>query len=233
MILRKNLVDTESQTPAITLHVSVSSDIRRRNSRFLQPRFALAAGQISLAEWEVGPFEGALSTIERTREKAKRDLLSKLRQLDGSQFESFLEVLFTRMGYDVTVTGGGGDNGIDLVAELYGGVGVQRVGIQAKCLGPKRSVGPNVVRLLRDALSSKQCNAGVVVATCGFEEEANRVADEPGKPPVELIAHEALLDLAVEYEVGIRTEPVAVYSESIEAVFSEGDRDALAMGGGS
>ena len=60
--------------------------------------------------------------------------------------------LLVAQGYDVTVVGGADDDGIDLIAELSTGIGAQRIGIQAKCHGASRSIGPNTVRLLRDAL---------------------------------------------------------------------------------
>jgi restriction endonuclease Mrr len=218
-IMRQNFVDTKTRTPAITLHTSVGQDVRRRRARGLPPRFTLSKGVIGLAEWEIGPFEDAMETIQKTREKAKRDLLAKLRRLDGPDFEAFLEVLFTEMGYDVQATGGSGDDGIDLVGELSSGVGAQRIGIQAKCMGANRRIGPNVIRLLRDALSTRGCNAGAVVATCEFNDDARAVAAEPGKPPLELIGPDRLTDLALEFKVGIQTEPLEAYRESLESVF--------------
>ena len=218
-IMKRQLVETESRTPAITLHASVSIDIRRRASRGLSPRFTMVGGVVSLAEWDVGPFEEALKTIEKTRDRARRDLLAELRKLKGEDFEAFIELLFTEMGYDVTVTGGSGDDGIDLVAELSTGIGAQRIGIQAKCLGANRTVGPNTVRLLRDALSTRQCNAGAVIATCRMDPKAIEAAAEAGKTPVELVDNERLVDLALEYKVGIRSESLEVFSESLETAF--------------
>ncbi|HYZ77168.1 MAG TPA: restriction endonuclease [Gaiellaceae bacterium] len=223
-ILKRNLVETQSKTPAITLHASISIDIKRREERGLPPRFTLAAGDVALAEWDLGPFEEALKTIGKTREKARRDLLAALRKLKGDEFEAFVELLFTEMGYDVTVTGGGGDDGIDLVAELSTGIGAQRIGIQAKCYGANRTVGPNTVRLLRDALSTRQCNAGAVVATCRMDAKAIEVAAEPGKTLVELVDHDRLVDLALEYKVGIRSESLDVYSESLASAFAIGGK---------
>lgn len=120
------------------------------------------------------------------------------------------------MGYDVTVTGGSDDEGIDVVAELVVGIGAQRIGIQAKCLGSRREVGPSTVRLLRDALSSRECNAGAVVATCRYNEDAKRVAEEAGKPPVELVDADRLTDLALQYGVGARSEAIEAYSEDLD-----------------
>lgn len=210
-VTKRRLVLTNSKTPAITLHASISTDIRRREDRGLPPRFTITEGDVGLAEWESGPFEEALDTINKTRERARRELLADLRKLNGDEFEAFVEVLFTEMGYDVTVIGGSGDDGIDLVAELSTGIGAQRIGIQAKCRGANRSVSPNTVRLLRDALTTRQCNAGAVVATCRMDAKAVEVAAEPGKAPIELVDHDRLVDLALEFGVGIRSEQLSVY----------------------
>jgi restriction endonuclease Mrr len=218
-ITRRNLVESLSQTPAITLHSSVNIDIRKRKSRGLPARFTLVKGEVGLAEWDVGPFEEVLKMATRTRDRAKRDLLAALRKLDGEQFETFVELLFTEMGYEVTPVGGSGDKGIDLIAELGPGIGAQRIGIQAKCYGASRSIGPNTVRLLRDALSSQQCNAGAVVATCRIDDQAVEVVNEPGKTPVELVNHERLTELAVQYKVGIRSEPLDMYREDLQSLF--------------
>src|SRR5262245_29866589 len=117
IILHKNLVDTQSQTPAITLHASINLDVKGRRERGLPARFLIRpGGDSTLAEWEGGPLEEARRALASSRVRAKRDLLRRLRDLDGSEFETFLERLFTAMGYDVTVTGGSGDEGIDVVA---------------------------------------------------------------------------------------------------------------------
>ena len=219
-IVHRTLVPTQSKTPWITLHASVSLDVRRRQERGLPPRFVIRpGGLVTLAEWEVGPLERVLDEARRSREHASRELLRKLRELDGPDFESFLEVLFTRMGYEVIVTGGAGDDGIDLVAELTGGVAPQRVGIQAKTQGSQRQVGPNVVRLLRDALSSRDCNAGAVVATVSFNDDARRVAAEPGKPPVSLLGPSELTGLALDFKVGVDVEPLELFQENLGGVF--------------
>lgn len=222
-ILKRDLVDTQSQTPAITLHASLSLDIKSRTERGLPPRFVMVrGGMVSLAEWEGGPLEDARDALLESRDRAKRDLLKKLRQLDGGDFETFLERLFTQMGYDVTVTGGSDDDGIDLVAELVdAGIGNQRVGIQAKCKGAPREIGPNTIRLLRDGLAGYKCNVGAVVATVRFNDKAVAVAEEVGKPPVDLIDHDRLIELALRFGVGVRAETIEVYSEDLDSIFSD------------
>lgn len=218
-IVSKGLVDTKSKTPAIALHASVTLDIQKRTARGLPGRFViLPGGDLSLTEWEEVHGAEALEVADRSREKARRELIRRLRQLDGANFESYLEVLFTAAGYDVTITGGTGDDGVDLIAELDG-VGTQRLGVQAKCLGPNREIGPNVIRLLRDALTSYECNAGAVAATCKFNDAARAVAKEVGRLPVQLLGPDELSELALEFRVGIQSQVVEVFEENLDGVF--------------
>ncbi len=87
---------------------------------------------------------------------------------------------------------------------------------------PGRSpVGPNPVRLLRDALSTQECSTGAIVATCKFNTDAVVVAAEARKPPIELVDADRLADLALEYGVGVRSESVEAFTENLDAVFSE------------
>ncbi len=205
-IVGRSLVDTKTRTPEITLHVSLSTENRSRSGRGLVPRFTIRKGVVGLEAWEIGGLDDARATIDQTREKTKRDLLAKLRKLDGQAFEAFLEVLFAEMGYNVTVVGGSDDEGVDLIAELATGVGIQKIGIQAKCLNTRRTVGQNVIRLLRDALSTYGCNAGAVVTTTTFDPKAVEVSEESGKQPVTLVDCHDLFDLAAEFQVGVRLE---------------------------
>jgi len=219
-IMRRSLVDTRSATPGITLHASVSQDIGRRRSAGLAPRFAREGGGLfTLAEWTVGPDEDVRDAVARTREQARRQLLRELRQLSGEIFESFLEVLFTQMGYDVTVTAGSDDEGVDLVAERSGGVGVERVAVQAKRSKANRRIGPRVVRYLRDAAVSRECTSAALVTTSDFDAKAVEVAQEPQRLPVRLIGGTELIDLSLEASVGIRTENLTLVHADLDSVF--------------
>lgn len=222
-VTARKLVATRSQTPDITVHASVSQEIRRRQERGLPPRFTISVGEIGLEEWQAPPVKDAQLAVDQLRAKAKRELLTALRRLSGEEFESYLEVLLIRMGYEVEVTGGSGDDGVDLIAESIEGVAPQRVGIQAKCVGSSRQIGPNPVRLLRDALPSKGCHSGAVIATAGFNADAIRVAVEPGRPVIQLIGPDELGDLAVEYGVGISSRSVDLVFEDLDSVLGKAD----------
>lgn|SRR6266542_4403051 len=53
-IVRRDLVRTRSKTPSITLHASISLDVKRRQDQGLPPHFLIRpGGVVTLAEWEV------------------------------------------------------------------------------------------------------------------------------------------------------------------------------------
>jgi HJR/Mrr/RecB family endonuclease len=49
--------------------------------------------------------------------------------MDGKEFEEFIALLFSKLGYLTEVTKSSGDQGIDIIAEKNG----KKIGIQAKC----------------------------------------------------------------------------------------------------
>lgn len=221
-------VDTKSRTPEITLHTSISQDIRRRQSAGLAPRFVrYAGGDFGLAEWDVEAIETVRTAISEHRDHARRRLRRGLRELGGEDFVSFLEVLLTTLGYEVTVTEGADDDGIDLIAERSGDVAAERVGIQAKQRArASRRIGPNTVRLLRDALPTQQCTSGAVITTTDFDDRAVAVSQEPGNIAVKLIRGDELVDMAMEAGVGVRREELTLVVENLYSVF-EVEEDSL------
>jgi hypothetical protein len=53
VILKRDLVKTKSQSPAITLHASSSLDSKGRQALGLPPRLLIVPGrEVTLAEWE-------------------------------------------------------------------------------------------------------------------------------------------------------------------------------------
>ncbi len=221
-IEHQNLVATQTKTPEITLHASLSGDIRRRADASLPMRFVrLGGGDFSMAEWEVGAAEDVLNSIAAHREDAMRQIKRFLRDLDGDNFVTFLEVLLTTTGYNVTVTDGTDDDGIDLLAERTGGIASERVGIQAKAKSAaRRRIGPNTVRLLRDALPTQQCTSGAVMTTGDFDARAEEVCAEPGKLPVKLISGETLVHMAIEAGVGVRLETATLVITDLDGVLT-------------
>jgi restriction system protein len=225
-ILKQKLLVTESRSPHITLYACMKTENASREERGIPPRFQIARGEVSLAEWsEPGSQAAIASQAKRSRDKAKEELLKRLMVLPGDKFETFIEALLISSGYqNVDVRGGSGDEGIDLLCEMAQGINQVRTAVQAKCKQAHKKVGPKDVRLLRDVLPKFQCSQGVLITTSGFTTDAKDAANEQGRLPIILIDGERLSELALEHGVGVRTFQVKSYAidEDFELFHKDG-----------
>jgi restriction endonuclease Mrr len=216
--LAKKLIQTESSTPDISMHVSIRSEMKRRELRGEPQRFVfLGNGMFSLVDLVAGaPTQKTKSALEQVREsrsEACQSLYQKLVSVNnGPNFETMVADLLVALGYqDVQVIGGKDDQGVDIVCEKRDGILKTRIAIQCKCKNLSQKIGPKDVSTLRDNLSTYQCQQGILVTTTQLNEVAKTKAKEAGKDPVYFIEHDEILDLFAEYKVGIREEALKFY----------------------
>jgi restriction system protein len=212
-ILGQNLVKTSGKTPHLTVHASISQENKARQEKGIPPRFTIERGEVRLAAWDRPSTQ---ATFERQvlaeRDRVKNELLAKLSRLSGAEFESYLETLLVKMGYgNVELRGGPSDEGIDLLCEMSQGINQVKTAVQAKCKQANKKVGPKDVRLLRDVLPKFKCSQGVLITTSGFTPQASAAASEEGRQPIILIDGKRLVELAVEHEVGVRSQSLKTY----------------------
>ena len=127
------------------------------------------------------------------------DLVAKLRNMNGSEFEQFVADTFRKMGYVVEVTGGVSDHGVDLLMRKDD----QLIAVQCKCWsGP---VGEPVVRDFWGSLMNAGTQFGYIVTTSSFTDQAVAFAQDK---PIQLTDLDALVDLVVRgsTNAGIGTE---------------------------
>jgi HJR/Mrr/RecB family endonuclease len=217
-ILKDKLVKSESKTPHITLYASIAQEGKAREERGIPPRFFIETGEVGLLEWgRTDTYLNVLKQADKLRNDAKSELLKKLIKLPGGKFESFLETLLVKMGYeDVEVRGGTGDEGIDILCQMSQGINRVKTAVQAKCKQLNKKVGPKDVRLLRDVLPKFQCSQGVLVTTTKFNDDAAAAANEEGRLPIILIDGDKLAELCIEHEVGVRSHQFRTYSFDVE-----------------
>jgi len=216
--LGQKLIQTESETPDISMHVSIRSEMKRRETRGEPQRFVfLGNGRFSLVDLVAGkPTAQAKSALEQVREsrtEACRDLHDRLTsENNGPNFETMVADLLVAMGYqNVQVIGGKDDQGVDIICEKRDGILKTRVAIQCKCKSMAQKIGPKDISTLRDNLSSYQCQQGILVTTSELNDVAKAKAKEPGKDPIYFIEHDELLDLFAEFSVGVRNEALKFY----------------------
>jgi restriction endonuclease Mrr len=216
--IAEDLIATESETPDISMHVSIRGEMRRRDQRGEPQRFAfLGNGLFALVDLVVGaPTKKTKSAIDQVRESRKETCDELYKKLVGSNqgknFEAMVAELLGTMGYqNVEVIGGKDDQGVDILCEKRDGVIKTKVAIQCKCKSLANKIGPKDVSTLRDNLSTYQCQQGILVTTSELNETAKAKAKEAGKEPIHYIEHDEVLDLFAEHSVGIRGEAVKYY----------------------
>ncbi|MBX2990439.1 MAG: restriction endonuclease [Bacteroidetes bacterium] len=216
--LQEKLIQTESKTPEISMHVSLRSEIRRREQRNEPQRFVfLGNGLFTLVELLTGaPAKKTQSAIEQVRQSRKEacdELYKRLTSKNqGDNFETMVADLLIALSYqNVEVIGGKDDQGVDILCEKRDGVTKMRVAIQCKCKKLENRIGPKDVSTLRDNLSTYQCQQGILITTSELNEDAKTKAKEAGKDPIHFIEHDEILDLFAEHNIGMRSEPVKYY----------------------
>jgi restriction system protein len=135
-------------------------------------------------------------------------LLEILRSLPPDGFEKLSQRLLRECGFQqVTVTGRGGDGGID-------GHGIVKVNdfvtfpVYFQCKRYKGSVGPAVIRDFRGAMMGR-ADKGIVITTGTFTADARKEAVRDGVPPIELADGDKLVDMFEKLELGLK--PITAY----------------------
>ena len=130
--------------------------------------------------------------------------------LTPEQFEKFLSVLLSEMGFsEVVITGRSGDRGIDLQAiwteRNVPGLEVDLPFIiQAKRLRPRSTLNPRYVRELRGTL--RPGNWGLLVTTAKASSKTLQEGLSDPSRVISVIDGHTLIELCKKYEVGVKPD---------------------------
>ena len=119
-------------------------------------------------EIELDAFENKLMNVQVQR-RAEYSI-DDVDLMDGHEFEHFVGLLFTKMGYMVETTKGSGDQGTDIIVDKKG----IRIGIQTKCYSNK--VTNKAVQEIFASLNHYNCNKGMVITNNYFTDSALELA---------------------------------------------------------
>lgn len=123
---------------------------------------------------------GALLSVFKRRRRAslharaREEGLSAVAAMSWQDFERLTQEMFHRQGYTVMETRSGPDGGIDLTLRKEGRL------TQVQCKHWKNDVGVKVVRELNGVVAARKAQAGIVVSSGGFTDEARRFARSAG-----------------------------------------------------
>jgi restriction system protein len=145
---------------------------------------------------EVRDREEALAAQKRAAEQRARELWARYfsmfdgrhaSEMSGSEFERFVGKLYTHLGYEVSLTDRGADQGADLILRKDG----HKIAVQAKRW--TKSVGNAAVQEVIAGKLFYGCSHGIIVTTSTFSGSAVALAAKD--PTISLVDGQALSKL--------------------------------------
>lgn len=202
--LQKSLLETVGRTPEATMAALLYTDTLKPDSRFIR---ASKPGTFALKSTYA---PGIQRQIENVNTTFRKDLKNYLHKLSAQKFEELILRLLEAMGFEETEqTGLVNDKGIDIRGILRSNpLSVVKVAVQAKRW--KQNVGSGVVRNLRGSLLIADAEQGIIITPSDFTPTAKGEANAPGKTPIQLINGDQLVDLLIEYHVGVKNEEYTI-----------------------
>ena len=173
-----------------------------------------------------GGSENQVWALIRQQENTVRESLRELlHDMDPFDFEHLIKWLLEEMGYqNVEVTKRSKDGGVDVVGDIEVGISSVREAVQVKRY-KKTPIGIGVLFALRGTLNKFNAVRGAIVTTSQFTRDAREAAIERGAAPITLVDGDKLVDLLIEYGIGVRKrmiELMEVDTEAIAAIRTDG-----------
>ncbi len=163
---------------------------------------------------------------KQLRDNARNELQAYLLEMNPYKFESLVKLLLEEIGYtDVVTTSATNDKGIDVIAKIELGISSVREVVQVK--RHKGSITRVVLDQLRGSLHRFDAVRGTIITTGHFSKGAQEAAFERGAAPITLIDGEKVLDLLIEYGIGVKKNAVYYYEFTPDDLiqFADSDKD--------
>ena len=164
----------------------------------------------------VGEVQEILELVKQQKATVRASMQELLETMDPIAFEHLIKQLLEAMNYqNVVVTNPSNDKGVDVVADIELGITSVREVVQAK--RQKTNIQRPVLDALRGSLYRFQAVRGTIITTGNFSKGTVQVAFEAGAPPITLINGEKLIDLLIEYGLGVRNRTIELLELDADA----------------
>jgi restriction system protein len=196
------------------MSAQLGTDIAQRALRRESQRFAkVGRGIFALARQA----ESSLRhDVETHNEKVRNRLLTKLKEMDPDTFEAVITVLLERMGFeDVEKTSRSNDGEIDVFGNLVvADVIKTRMAVQVKRWAD--NVPRPIVQQVRGSLGVH--DQGLIITTGGFSKGAMEEADKPNAVLVALMSGEQVVNLLIQFGIGVDKTPITILAHSSDPI---------------
>ncbi|MBI5934714.1 MAG: restriction endonuclease [Chloroflexi bacterium] len=206
LALNKGILETAGQTPHATMGALLYTDTLKENSRFKRGD---EKGTFAL---QTASPKGIQQQIDSIQKQVRQDLRKHLLKMHPQKFEELIRSLLEEMGFDeAETTSYRNDKGVDVRGVLRTNpLSTTKVAIQAKRW--TNNVGSEVVRNMRGSLRIADGEQGLIITPSDFAPGAKAEAQAEGKTPITLINGLQLVDLLIQFQVGIKQEAYTVPS---------------------
>jgi restriction system protein len=175
--------------------------------------------------------EEQIAAASKTLDETLRDaLLARILEASPTFFEKLIIDLLLKMGYGGAREDAGqqlgqsGDGGVDGVIN-EDRLGLDRVYLQAKRYAPGNTIGSATVQAFVGALVGRGASKGVLITTSTFSSAAQNAAKQAGFARIVLIDGEALTDLMIRFNVGVRVAQTVEIKRVDLDYFDEGETE--------
>lgn len=159
---------------------------------------------------DLNPIDKLLRLASEIKKKQKEELRKKLESMNPYAFEVVVRDLLEAMGYDdVEVTSQSNDKGIDVKGTVQIGITSIVEVVQVKRV--KSNITRPVLDMLRGSLYRFNALRGTIITLSDFAKGARDASMELGAAPITLINGERLIELLIEYEIGIKRKELNYY----------------------
>lgn len=116
-----------------------------------------------------------VGTVSETILVEMSEYPERLPLLGWGQFEELVAELLDREGFEVALTRGSKDGGVDVYAVRYGSWGPVVTVVDCKCYAARRPVEVNLVRELLGTVFDTRADEGIIAATSYFSKGAEKL----------------------------------------------------------
>lgn len=154
----------------------------------------------------------------------REELRAKLLAMDPIAFEHLVKRLLEEIDYqNVEVTKSSADGGVDVIGEIELGISSVKEVVQAK--RHQRTIQRKELDALRGSLHRFGAVRGTIITTSVFSRGTVEAAFEAGVAPITLVDGNKLIDLLIQYGIGVRKRKIEVLGVDSEAFDDFGPDD--------
>jgi restriction system protein len=204
--LAQQLITPKGLTPEATMGSRLYTDTKKPASRFKR----IARGYFGLAA--LSQADGIAHRVQAINQSTRQQLHRLIQEMPASRFEALVGELLLALGFEeasIEVSSYHADGGIDVRGVLNAG-GITRINAAVQVKRWKRNIQAPLVQAVRGSLTAHE--HGIIITSSNFSKGARLEANAVGKTPISLVSGQDLLELLIEYGIGVNKERHTVIS---------------------